>query len=73
MGNRVDVHNVVSGAAGSVVQAGTIHQVVLPLSPETPPIPQQLPPPVRGFTGRIEQLAALDALLPAPAPAPERW
>jgi tetratricopeptide (TPR) repeat protein len=51
--------------AGSVVQAGTIRQVVL--SPAAPrqalPVPRQLPPAVRDFAGRDDQLARLDELL----------
>src|SRR5262245_11243590 len=31
--------------------------------PNGGPVPRELPAPVSGFTGRVEQLAALDALL----------
>ena len=31
--------------------------------PATPPVPRQLPPPPRSFTGRARELAALDAIL----------
>jgi len=52
-------------ATGPVVQAGTIRQVVL--SPAVPrrelPVPRQLPPAVRDFAGRDDQLARLDELL----------
>jgi tetratricopeptide (TPR) repeat protein len=55
--------NELSGdVTGVVVQAGTIHQVVLPPAAELP-VPRQLPPAVRDFAGRDHQLAALDALL----------
>ncbi|MEV7099521.1 tetratricopeptide repeat protein [Amycolatopsis sp. NPDC051045] len=51
--------------AGSVVQAGTIRQVVLsPVAPrQALPVPRQLPPAVRDFAGRDDQLARLDELL----------
>ncbi len=50
---------------GSVVQAGTIQQVVLsqPAAREELPVPRQLPPALRDFAGRGAQLAELDALL----------
>ncbi|GAA2827217.1 hypothetical protein GCM10010452_64360 [Crossiella cryophila] len=53
---------------GHVVQAGTINQVVLGPAAELP-VPRQLPPSVRDFTGRAGPLATLDALLPEPAGA----
>ncbi|MEU4250494.1 tetratricopeptide repeat protein [Amycolatopsis sp. NPDC026612] len=60
------VTNELSGTvAGSVVQAGSIRQLVL--SPAAPrqalPVPRQLPPAVRDFAGRDDQLARLDDLL----------
>ncbi len=49
---------------GSVVQAGSIGQVVLsPAARQELPVPRQLPPAVRDFAGRDEQLARLDDLL----------
>lgn len=61
--------NELSGrVTGPVVQAGTIHQVVMPPAPRDElPVPRQLPPAVRDFAGRDHQLAALDALLAADA------
>lgn len=60
------VGNEVSGEVrGSVVQAGSIQNVVLTGAREEQPVPRQLPAAVRDFTGRTEHLAALDALLPA--------
>lgn len=57
--------NELSGrVTGPVVQAGTIHQVVLPPPPRDElPVPRQLPPAVRDFAGRDRQLAELDELL----------
>jgi tetratricopeptide (TPR) repeat protein len=63
-----EVHNEISASmAGPVVQAGTIHNVVVSSQPAREPhtIPRQLPPAVRDFAGREEHLATLDALLPA--------
>ncbi|MGO1056077.1 ATP-binding protein [Crossiella sp. CA198] len=61
--------NEVSGRVGGhVVQAGTINQVVLGPAAELP-VPRQLPPSVRDFTGRTGPLATLDALLSGPAAA----
>ncbi|MFD9964580.1 ATP-binding protein [Amycolatopsis sp. NPDC058986] len=50
---------------GSVVQAGTIQQVVVgqPARQDALPVPRQLPPAVRDFAGRDDQLAELDALV----------
>ncbi|MEQ0559923.1 tetratricopeptide repeat protein [Amycolatopsis sp. NEAU-NG30] len=49
--------------AGSVVQAGSIGQVVLAPRRQDLPVPRQLPPAVRDFAGRDGQLARLDDLL----------
>src|SRR6266496_1970789 len=60
------VRNDLSGTVtGSVVQAGTIRQLIVRQSPrrEELPVPRQLPPAVRDFEGRDHQLARLDALL----------
>ncbi|WP_244211154.1 NB-ARC domain-containing protein, partial [Amycolatopsis kentuckyensis] len=52
---------------GSVVQAGSIGQVVLsPAARQELPVPRQLPPAVRDFAGRDDQLARLDELLLSP-------
>ncbi|WP_410611569.1 ATP-binding protein [Amycolatopsis sp. lyj-109] len=49
---------------GSVVQAGSIGQVVLSTAARQElPVPRQLPPAVRDFAGRDDQLARLDDLL----------
>ncbi|MFD7654653.1 ATP-binding protein [Actinosynnema sp. NPDC059797] len=67
-----DTSNDVSGAARSVVQAGSIaggvhlhstgrHEV---------PVPHELPPDVHAFTDRVEQLAELDLLLASTEGAP---
>jgi hypothetical protein len=55
-------HNVLRGAATSVVQAGAIYTQVhsAPL-----PIPRELPCDVRGFTGRTDHLDRLNGLLKA--------
>lgn len=65
MADAGGVRNVVSGSvAGSVVQAGKIHQVVVSTqAPEARLVPRQLPPVVRDFSGRVDQIAALDAVL----------
>ncbi|WP_169739588.1 ATP-binding protein [Amycolatopsis taiwanensis] len=63
------IHNEASGTShGPVVQAESIHQVVLagnasPASVRV--VPRQLPLVVRDFTGRDEHLTALDSLLPS--------
>jgi tetratricopeptide (TPR) repeat protein len=64
--DRQSVGNAISGSVtGSVIQAGTIGQVVLsPPRHEALPVPRQLPPGLRDFTGRDEHLAALDVFLP---------
>lgn len=61
------VRNDVGGTVhGAVVQAGQIGQVVLPTPAwEEVVVPRQLPAPVRDFSGRGAQVAALDALLSA--------
>ncbi|MBB5959562.1 tetratricopeptide (TPR) repeat protein [Saccharothrix tamanrassetensis] len=65
----VDVFNEFSGdVAGSVVQAGTIQQVVLSSRPL--PVPRQLPPAVHDFAGRDGHLGKLDVLLPAERDVP---
>ncbi|MGM1058364.1 ATP-binding protein [Saccharothrix sp. Mg75] len=65
-----NVHNKISGmVAGTVVQAGVIEQVVLPV-PDTVPVPRQLPVASGDFTGRAAETAALDALLTASAASP---
>ncbi|MEV4052342.1 tetratricopeptide repeat protein [Amycolatopsis sp. NPDC049688] len=59
------VRNEVPGTvAGSVVQAGSIRQLVLAAPREQLPVPRLLPPAVRDFAGRDDQLARLDELLP---------
>ncbi|MFD2465077.1 ATP-binding protein [Amycolatopsis samaneae] len=46
------------------MQAGTIQQVVVERpAPAELPVPRQLPPAVRDFAGRDDQLARLDALI----------
>jgi tetratricopeptide (TPR) repeat protein len=58
-------NNVLSGAAGNVVQARDIHGGVhFHAASTAPPVPRQLPPDVPLFTGRGVYLAALDALFP---------
>lgn len=52
------------GALGPVVQAGSIDHVSLAAwRPDHLRVPRQLPLAVRDFIGRVEHLAALDALL----------
>ncbi|WP_146060533.1 hypothetical protein [Amycolatopsis sp. CA-128772] len=71
--------NLVDGRdLGSVVQAGTIHQMSVTGTNRwwsAPAVPRQLPPATPGFTGRQEQLAFLDAQLPANRQdvRPEPW
>ncbi|MGW3961396.1 ATP-binding protein [Amycolatopsis sp. NPDC005003] len=63
-GTRPVSNEVAGTVVGSVVQAGTIRQVVLPPAQRQElPVPRQLPPAVRDFAGRAEQLARLDGLL----------
>lgn len=59
--------------SGPVVQAGSIRQVSITGSvpSEKPLVPRQLPLAVGDFVGRTEQLAMLDALLPAAEGASE--
>ncbi|MFE3170069.1 tetratricopeptide repeat protein [Amycolatopsis sp. NPDC059090] len=68
MTDRQSVGNAIRGdVIGSVVQAGSIQQVVVsPVRQEALPVPRQLPAGLRDFTGRDDLLAALDALLPDP-------
>jgi tetratricopeptide (TPR) repeat protein len=68
MADRAGAYNRVDGTAvGSVVQAGTVHQVVLPQQPipEQPLVPRHLPPAIRSFVGRADKVAVLDAFLNA--------
>jgi hypothetical protein len=60
------IRNEASGAVtGGVVQAGAIQHLTLTATPSAGPVvPRQLPLTVRDFTGRVEHLAAMDALLP---------
>lgn len=66
--DELGVRNEVGGAVtGAVVQAGSIQHVTVlgvALTGQSPP-PRQLPPRIRDFVGRVEQMATLDALLPA--------
>ncbi len=62
----MSVHNKLTGKvlSGSVIQAGTINQMVLRPEPQDElPVPRQLPPAVADFAGRDDQLAELDVLL----------
>lgn len=60
-----DTHNVISGAAGNVLQARDIHgDVHYHVESPAVPVPCQLPPDVAHFTGRERYLAMLDVLLP---------
>ena len=60
-----DTHNEFGGVVDNIVQAREItgdvhfHRSSRPL-----PVPRQLPPDIDSFTGRVADLAALDALLP---------
>ncbi len=58
--NEVD-----STLSGAVVRAQPIHQVLFASHPlrEQQSVPRQLPLTIRDFTGRTEQITALDALL----------
>ncbi|TCO64239.1 ATP-binding protein [Actinocrispum wychmicini] len=74
MADQPTIHAEVSGTTiGNVVQAGSVHQLILDASPPVkgPPIPRQLPLAVRDFTGRAEHLAVLDALI-SPKPGPDQ-
>ncbi len=66
MTDGAGVRNTISGSVtGSVVQAGTIgHLTFSPVRHEPLPVPRQLPAGLRDFTGRDDQLAELDSLLP---------
>lgn len=66
MGEGADVRNEIGGTVGgSVVQAGSIGQVIVHAPGEHhTPVPRQLPPRLRDFIGRHDELVALDALLP---------
>ncbi|MGW3994117.1 hypothetical protein ACWEF6_11580 [Amycolatopsis sp. NPDC004772] len=57
-----EVHNhIVGGAAGVVLQAGTITGDVWVAGPRSPhPVPRQLPPAPSHFTSRADELVALD-------------
>jgi tetratricopeptide (TPR) repeat protein len=57
------VRNTVSGTGGYIVQAGMIRGGVHIHQEASQTAPRQLPAAPRGFTGRDEQVAALDALL----------
>lgn len=56
-------YNTTGDVSGHVVQAGYIGQVLIAGVPEPLPVPRQLPQVVPDFTGRAEQLAALDGQL----------
>ncbi|GAA2807217.1 ATP-binding protein [Crossiella cryophila] len=59
-------HNDTSGEVhGPLVQAGSIGHLSLNAAEGPLPVPRQLPWVAPDFTGRTEQLAALDALLPS--------
>lgn len=66
MADGADVGNRIRGdVAGSVVQAGTIQRVVLSQSRSAAlPVPRLLPPAVRDFTGRAQEMNRLDSMLP---------
>ncbi|WP_410636507.1 ATP-binding protein [Amycolatopsis sp. cmx-4-83] len=67
MTEKQNTTNAITGSViGSVVQAGA---VILPTPADQGPVPRQLPPGLPDFTGRAEQVAALDALLVGHAPA----
>jgi tetratricopeptide (TPR) repeat protein len=67
MADGPEVHNQLSGGEfGAVLQAGSVHHVSLGTPARVDAlVPRQLPLAVRGFTGRTEHLAVMDALLPA--------
>lgn len=62
-----DVGNTISGSVtGSVVQAGSVEQVIVSFpGQDSALVPRQLPAPVWDFTGREHQVAALDSVLPS--------
>ncbi|MCE6995338.1 tetratricopeptide repeat protein [Saccharothrix sp. S26] len=64
MGQGDEVHNEVGSVVGTVVQAGTIDQIVMHPAAPRPPVPRQLPGRVRDFSGRQREIAALDRGLP---------
>ncbi|MFF3334984.1 tetratricopeptide repeat protein [Streptomyces sp. NPDC002888] len=70
MADEPSTHNEISSAiTGNVVQARTIHQVVLrEQTGEALPVPRQLPGAPRDFVGRADYVVTLDSLL---ATAPE--
>ncbi|MGM1058939.1 ATP-binding protein [Saccharothrix sp. Mg75] len=65
MSDATSTHNEVGDVGGSVVQAATIHQVVLPQQParRIPPRARQIPAVIGDFTGRVGEIAELDTLL----------
>ncbi|WP_397530918.1 hypothetical protein [Saccharopolyspora sp. 5N102] len=68
-GRGPGVHNLASGVASGVVQAGVVHgDVHLHAAPPTPAlvVPRQLPAAPGLFTGRAADLAEFKALLPDP-------
>ncbi|WP_406631902.1 ATP-binding protein [Amycolatopsis sp. WGS_07] len=71
MGGRQSVSNTISGSvSGSVVQAGSIGQVIVSApAQDRAPVPRQLPAPLGDFTGRERQVSALDAAMPSGAGA----
>ncbi|WP_103348978.1 hypothetical protein [Amycolatopsis sp. CA-128772] len=70
-GTRSVTNELPGTVAGSVVQAGSIRQLVLsaPAPREKLPVPRLLPPAVRDFAGRDDQLGRLDELLDEDRPA----
>ncbi|MEU6804735.1 ATP-binding protein [Streptomyces neyagawaensis] len=65
MADQPSTHNEIMAAiTGDVVQAGTIHTVILRgQTEEAAPVPRQLPGAPRDFVGRGDHVAALDSLL----------
>ncbi|MDT0329349.1 tetratricopeptide repeat protein [Nocardiopsis lambiniae] len=61
---RGDTRNDFSGEADTVVQVGSAGQIHIHGRRDRPPLPQQLPPAPAHFTGREEELAELDAIMP---------